>query len=238
VKQSSLLPPILRPESGTVAVSRKRPTKPAGTIRLGGKIKPYLPYIAGVSVSAAILGAVVFVAAGLPSAGLKETADRLDLVSKVITTLALLAGGIWALFTFVLFRSAEQSLLLAIEPRSITYHDDLRVVLFNISLRNAGKVVIKAGSGGCRVWINELPQTTIVGASVDLDAGEQLVDGLDLLAHYDKSFAYEIEPGSEYHEFGNVVVAVGSLLSVRATFYFGSVDGDDAITEYRLVHVD
>lgn len=38
-----------------------------------------------------------------------------------------------------------------------------------------------------------------------------MIEGLDLLAGYDKTFAYEIEPGAEYHEFCAVPVTPDAL---------------------------
>jgi hypothetical protein len=163
--------------------------------------------------------------------------DRADFVYKVLTILALLAGGIWALFTFVLFRTAIENLQLSISPELIKYHGNLRVALINVTLRNVGKVKITAGQAGCRLWVRKLPTNLMHGESLDLEAGDSLVDGVDLLANYDKAFPYEIEPGSEYHEFGNLVAAAGDLLSIRATFYLGALE-DDAISEYRLVYIE
>ena len=73
-----------------------------------------------------------------------------------------------------------------------------------------------------------------IGRPVDLDGGNV---GLDLLAGYDKSVPYEIEPGAEYHEFCAVPVKTGALFSVRATFYLGGEE-DDAISGRLLAFVE
>jgi hypothetical protein len=90
---------------------------------------------------------------------------------------------------------------------------------------------------GCRVWLRHLPVDAEIGQPVDLDGGNVVVDGLDLLAGYDKRFPYEIEPSAEYHEFCAVPVKPGALFSVRATFYLGGEE-DDAISERRLAFVE
>ena len=64
-----------------------------------------------------------------------------------------------------------------------------------------------------------------------------MIEGLDLLAGYDKTFAYEIEPGAEYHEFCAVPVTPDALFSVKVTFYLGGEE-DVAISERRLAFVD
>jgi hypothetical protein len=170
-------------------------------------------------------------------ADLQDALDWAELASKILTALGLLAGGIWALFTFVLFRSAVGNLQLTIHPQVIKYRGDLRIVLINVTLKNVGKVKIKAGSGGCRLWVWRLPDSRNHGECLELNSGEALLDNVDLLAQYDRRFPYEIEPGAEYHEFGNLVVQAGDVLSMKTTFFFGSID-EDAITEYRLAYVE
>jgi hypothetical protein len=97
--------------------------------------------------------------------------------------------------------------------------------------------VVEAGAMGCRIWLRHLPVDAEIGQPVDLDGGNVVVDGLDLLAGYDKRFPYEIEPSAEYHEFCAVPVKPGALFSVRATFYLGGEE-DDAISERRLAFVE
>jgi hypothetical protein len=95
------------------------------------------------------------------------------------------------------------------------------MLMIDVGLRNTGKVMVEAGAMGCRIWLRHLPMEAEIGQPVDLDGGNVVVDGLDLLAGYDKSCPYEIEPGAEYHEFCAVPVKPGTLFSVKATFYLG-----------------
>jgi hypothetical protein len=182
-----------------------------------------------------VLLAVGYIAFGLPS-GPASAVDRADLVSNVITSLGLLAAGLWALFTFVLFRSGVTNLDIKIDPEVQPFLRDVRMLLVTIVLRNTGQVMIEAGSEGCRLWVRRLPVDTPRDQPLNLDSGELVINGLDLLAEYDKSFPYEIEPGAEYHEFCAVPVAPGELLAIRATFYLGGKE-DDAISERRLLFV-
>jgi hypothetical protein len=109
--------------------------------------------------------------------------------------------------------------------------------MIEVGLRNTGKVMVAAGEMGCRVWVRRLPAHAELGKPLDLDSGELVLDGLDLLENYDKRFQYEIEPGAEYHEFCAIPVTTGALFSVKATFYLGGEE-DDAISERRLAFVD
>lgn len=177
-----------------------------------------------------------YIALGLPS-GPGSAVDRADLVSNVITSLGLLAAGLWALFTFVLFCSGVTNLDIQIEPQVQPFLQDVRMLMVSVALRNTGKVMIEAGSAGCRLWVRRLPMDAPLERPLNLDSGEIVINGLDLLAEYDQAFPYEIEPGAEYHEFSAVPIAPGALLSIKATFYLGGEE-DDAISERRLAFVE
>ena len=178
-----------------------------------------------------------YVAADPGSMGPASAVDRADVANNAITSLGLLAAGLWALFTFVLFRSGVTNLEMTIRPQVEPLSDNARMLMIEVGLRNTGKVMVEAGAMGCRLWLRHLPKDAKLGEPVDLDGGDVVIDGLDLLAGYDKSFPYEIEPGAEYHEFCAVPVKPGGLFSVQVTFYLGS-DDDDAVSERRLAFVD
>ena len=69
-------------------------------------------FIAGVLVSA------LYIAFRPGSIGPKSAVDRADLGNNAITSLGLLAAGLWALFTFVLFRSGVTNLEMPFAHRS------------------------------------------------------------------------------------------------------------------------
>jgi hypothetical protein len=192
--------------------------------------------VLGVFVTSLVLVSAYIVADPV-SVGPASALDRADLASSAITSLGLLAAGLWALFTFVLFRSGVTNLEMTIRPQVQPLRADSRMLMIDVGLRNTGKVMVEAGAMGCRIWLRHLPIDAEIGQPVDLDGGNVVVDGLDLLADYDKRFPYEIEPGAEYHEFCAVPVNRGALFSVRATFYLGGEE-DDAISERRLAFVE
>ena len=192
--------------------------------------------VLGVFVTSLVL-VIAYIVADPVSVGPAAALDRADLASSAITSLGLLAAGLWALFTFVLFRSGVTNLEMTIRPQVQPLRDDSRMLMIDVGLRNTGKVMVEAGAMGCRIWLRHLPIDAEIGQPVDLDGGNVVVDGLDLLADYDKRFPYEIEPGAEYHEFCAVPVKRGALFSVRATFYLGGEE-DDAISERRLAFVE
>jgi hypothetical protein len=71
---------------------------------------------------------VSYIVFGLPS-GPASAVDRADLVSNVITSFGLMAAGLWALFTFVLLRSAVTNLDVTIQPQVQPFVQDVRMGL-------------------------------------------------------------------------------------------------------------
>lgn len=186
--------PYSRERSG---VRLRRPCHPRSVITCP---RPSARLILAVFVTSLVLVSV-FIVADPGSIGPASAVERADLANNAITSLGLLAAGLWALFTFALFRSGVTNLEMTIRPQVQPLRTDSRMLMIDIGLRNTGKVMVEAGAMGCRIWLRRLPKDAEIGQAVDLDGGHVVIDGLDLLADYDKSFPYEIEPGAEYHRF-------------------------------------
>ncbi|HEX6713958.1 MAG TPA: hypothetical protein VF066_11245, partial [Thermoleophilaceae bacterium] len=124
-----------------------------------------------------------FIAVGPGSIGPRSAVDRADLANNAITSLGLLAAGVWALFTFVLFRSGITNVEMTIRPHIQPLRSEARLLMIEVGLRNTGKVMVAAGEMGCRVWVRRLPAHAELDEPLDLDSGELVLDGLDLLAN-------------------------------------------------------
>jgi hypothetical protein len=196
-----------------------------------------LALLGSVVVAAFVVVVVAYVAVSTPPASLSEQSDRADLASKLLTSIAIIAGGAWALFRLLLFRESIPNLQMSVTYQSIPYEGETRIAVVDVLLKNAGKVMISAGGRGCRLSVWELPTGVEVGQAIDLDGGDRLIDDIDLLGGYDPTLGYEILPGAEYRESGNVVVRRGTLLGIKVTFHFGGED-EDAISEYALARID
>src|SRR5690349_10246107 len=119
----------------------------------------------------AVVLAGVFVAADPGSVGPRAAVDRADLVNNLITSLGLLAAGLWALFTFVLFRSGVTNLEITIRPQVQPLRSETRLLMLDVGLRNTGKVMVEAGTHGCRIWLRRLPEDAKRDQPLDLDTG-------------------------------------------------------------------
>jgi len=181
----------------------------------------------------AITGVACF-AIFLPESHLTRAGDRAELANSVLTSLAVFGAGMWALFTFVIFRTGVTNLEIRIATDAVPYGSGKHLVVVTVGLKNVGKVRVTPGRQGCRLWVFRLPIDVPAGSLLPLSGGEPLVDGHDLIGGYDPSAPYEIEPGTEYHEMGAVVANDGDVLGIRVTFYLGDRI-DDAISESTVV---
>jgi len=110
-----------------------------------------------------------YIVVGPAAIGPSSAIDRADLANKAITSFGLLAAGLWALFTFVLFRSGVTNLEMTIRPQVHPLRTDTRMLMIDVGLRNTGKVMVEAGPMGCRIWLRRLPKDAKIGQPVDLD---------------------------------------------------------------------
>lgn len=176
---------------------------------------------------------LVAVVQGLNAHDLTATLDRVDLVSKMLTSAAIVVGGIWALFTFDLLRTGVPSVQLAIEPKVVELASRRALVLLSIGMKNVGRVSARAGRHGCRLSVYASGLEDEVGP---IDCPEQLVMEQELFGHYGPDRRVYLDPGAELHEACVLATPPGTLLLVRVDFYIAGVSGA-IVTESRHVAV-
>ena len=157
--------------------------------RYFASLRQYRRYTVAAVICLSVLLYSMYTIVIMPAKHLVGMSERMDILSKVLTSVGVLAAGLWALFTFVLFRTAVGNLQISVSPEVIDYRGLLPLTLVNVTLSNVGKVKIKAGPAGCRLSVWRLPTDRDMGDVLDLDHGTILVNDADLLAKYDKSFS-------------------------------------------------
>ncbi len=133
-------------------------------------VRQYRRYTVAVIICLGVLFAIYTIAV-MPAKHLAGMSERMDILSKLFTSVGVLAAGLWALFTFVLFRTAVGNLQITVSPEVIEYRGLLRLALVNVTLCNVGKVKIKAGPAGCRFSVWKLPTNCDMGKVLDLGSG-------------------------------------------------------------------
>jgi hypothetical protein len=77
-----------------------------------------------------------------PASASSPLNDSADLWQTMLEATALLIGGVWALWIFVINRSNESALKIETTPLTVTRPSSRTVVFFEVTLENSGKVKI------------------------------------------------------------------------------------------------
>jgi hypothetical protein len=190
-------------------------------------------YLLAIGLVIAGIAGLVLVIRSLNADDLGTTLDRVDLASKLLTSAAIIVGGIWALFTFDLLRTGVPSVQLTIAPEVFPTSGGTALVLLSIGMKNVGRVSARAGRHGCILSVHRQDDQPECGHL--FDPGRELVTQ-DLFEHYGSGRRVYLDPGSELHESCALIVKPGTLLRVQADFNVAGVVGP-VVTETRHVYV-
>jgi hypothetical protein len=165
-----------------------------------------------------------------------------DIITSVLSTLALLIAGFWAWWTFAIKRTGKWNLGLAIQTEAFTYSSDpdIRLLVITIRLKNMGSVRITPGTKGLVLKVTKMDETATCYDPVNYSENGTVIYGpsdmLEKYRHPKKGYkCYEIEPNNEYTEIETIVVKKADLLTVECRFY--GKDNVDSITEYSVIRV-
>jgi hypothetical protein len=174
----------------------------------------------------------------------KRVMPGVETVYHVLASVAIIVGGIWALFTYVVQHEGIWNVDLSISSESMPYKDTLRAVVVRVDLQNRGKRAVRAGEGGLELTVVRVPQGLEPYQPVWRtkmifdDKGQQTVaNHIDMLRHYKSHgiYEYELEPAAVYQETEAILAKEGDLLLLEIQFF--GPDGD-SIRQYKYVTVD
>lgn len=160
---------------------------------------------------------------------LQEMVEYVDIASKILTSAAIVIGGIWALRRFHITREGIWNLQLDVSSTDAPYAPNLRLLLIEARMKNIGKVKVtrEKKEKGCTVEIVKFDRALPSGQIFNWTAGTSLLEETDILKQFPQ---YEIEPGAEYRERLGLVVPEDSLLMIRTVF----ASKGDEITDYFI----
>ena len=162
---------------------------------------------------------------------LDEVSKLFGIASKGVTILAILVGGAWASWRFLIRREHVWNLQIGLGLDQIP-------LMNNLALSNVGNVKIVPGPSGCWVSVRQVDHSLKHSDIVSWDEAIPVADNIDALRHYKKGDTYpdyEIEPGCEYHEIENVAVQAGFVYLVKVQFWWKK--DSDSIEEYGVIQV-
>ncbi|TMH46522.1 MAG: hypothetical protein E6H54_02395 [Betaproteobacteria bacterium] len=179
----------------------------------------------------AVFRAASYAASSLLLGGIMEVnADRrtwlqratsiADFSLKTLSALAIVAAGLWTVWTFVISRSDAENLNLTVATEAVEYDGQVRLLVIHSKPRNLGRTLGRPKR--YELFIRQLPNGAAKWNIVDLRTVSPLVS-IDMLKTF--KAGYEIEPGVEYDDVQLVAVPLGALVAISAEIGFrdGSV---------------
>ena len=162
---------------------------------------------------------------------------------------------VFGLYQYVARREGEPGLEIDVAQSAARHNDTEAVLVAQVTLRNAGKSLIKPGKGGCVVMIKRfldsettnraLPIHQLIAGNADTHEGVLPDMQTDILApyrsglHHDSYSTCQLEPGCEHHEIGLFTVNPGSLLLIEVSFSLSTSLAwrGDRVDEFRVFRV-
>lgn len=162
---------------------------------------------------------------------LQKARDWADLVLKMLSVVAIIAGGLWAYYQFQVTETDASNIQLTISTEVVKYSDENRLLLIHIKPKNIGKVLVTPGKDGLVLTVRKFPGDYKPGA-VDLDKLSE-VHRVNVLKKYPDG--YELEPGVEYDEVDALIVPKGAVYAVDAVMDLGD---NTEVDQMHIVQVE
>lgn len=160
---------------------------------------------------------------------LQHARDWADLVLKLCSVVALVAGGTWAYYQFRVVGTTESNIQLTVTADALPYSGGVRLLVVHAKPKNIGKVPIELPKTGFVVSVRALPKNA-KGGPLDISKLPELYK-TDLLQRFPDG--YRLEPGVEYDELYVLLVPPG-LYAAQSVL---SLDARDELDHTILVSV-
>jgi hypothetical protein len=157
---------------------------------------------------------------------MQRATEITDLFLKVLSCLAIVAGGLWAFFQFDIGGATDWQCNVSIETQVLPYSDDTRLLVVHVKSKNPRNATFELFSkdhDSFLLRVRKIDPRSKVGTVFPEDKGN-LIATVDLLAHAGGD--YQFVPGAEMDDMQAIVVPVGTTVSLTAEMgmHTGSVD--------------
>lgn len=143
----------------------------------------------------------------------------ISIISGILTSIALLAGGLWAIYRLKIQREHTSNPQVKMDHTLLPYGNDLKLLVITAHIRNIGKICVNVER--IVFALKKLPDDKQEGETLNWNDGTFLVTDFDVVKESnpeDISNKYMIEPGDEYDECITAVVPSQALLMSRIEF--------------------
>ncbi|MRS98904.1 hypothetical protein GJQ57_09605 [Ralstonia pickettii] len=142
--------------------------------------------------------------------------EKADFILRVLTFVALVAGGGWAIYKYELSGATDWTNNIALDTKVLPYRDDLRLLVTHVRSKNPSsyEFVLNSKAGDSfELRFRRITMGKNENAVIDEDEGE-LIAKVDLLK--DTGGEYQLLPSAEMDDMRTIVVPVGATISITA----------------------
>lgn len=159
---------------------------------------------------------------------MKTQFEKADFLLRLLTFIALVVGGTWALHLYRLSGSDDWGINISLETKVLPYHDKLRLLVVHVKSKNPRNVNVELLSklgDSYTLRVRRLPPDAKDGTVFEEDQGNlNLISKIDLMKSAEGD--YEILPGAEMDDMRVFVLPIGTTVSLYADMerHNGEVD--------------
>jgi hypothetical protein len=148
---------------------------------------------------------------------LQAARDWSDLALKVVSIIAIILGGGWAYYQFVITETTASNVQIFVTSEQQKYNESSHLLIVHAKAKNIGKVLVQPGKDGFVIAVQRIPLSLNQGP-LELEK-LPLMYQVNILKRYPDG--YELEPGVEYDEIATFVVPKNAMYAIKATLDLG-----------------
>lgn len=148
---------------------------------------------------------------------MKRAVEIADLILKILSCVAILCAGAWAVWVFWLGGSTGWQNNITLETQVLPYHDDLRLLVVHVKSKNPRNVefdLVKKDGDSFVLHVQRVADDAKVNTLINLDRRNVVVPDIDLLAN--TGGEYDFAPNAEMDDMRTIVLKVGSTVMLTA----------------------
>jgi hypothetical protein len=177
---------------------------------------------------------------------MKRAIEIADLFLKVLSCVAIIAGGVWAYYQFDIGGGADTwQNNLSLETSVLPYHGDLCLLVVHVKSKNPRSIefdLVKKDGDSFGLRIHKVADDAKENTVIDADTGGAVVPDIDLLAK--TGGEYDFAPNAEMDDMRTIAVKCGTTVALTADMEVanGTLDehgkpDTDFISTSAVVHV-
>ncbi len=144
--------------------------------------------------------------------------EKIELALKILTLIALVVGGVWALYLYSKAGADDWQDNLILETKVLPYHDNLRLLVVHVISKNPRnfRFVLNSKHGDSfKLRIQKIPTNRKVETVIGEDEDKaNLIKTIDILAN--DSGEYELLPNAELDDMNSIVLKAHTLVQLTA----------------------